>query len=216
MCPGSATSNQPYNWPTGERVLVSCATLLVFALAPSTSGFALQVLDLAHTWSDRSEDDIDLSDIRLLSSCSLSWISTVAAATVPPRASRTAHCSCTTSHQHQPHDVPALCTARTVQLVTRAELHILEILVFELATLTPAAWVEIFRRRLSLWQRQLLQPPDLLTSRLRCLLVVRITMPKSLSSASPFNSGSTASQVGATAWFVSTVLWILLGTIAVQ
>ena len=60
---------------------------------------------------------------------------------------------------HQLHDVPALREARKVQQVTRAEFHFLEILGFELATPTPMAWVEIFRRRLSLWQQeQLLQP----------------------------------------------------------
>ena len=48
-------------------------------------------------------------------------------------------------------------------LATLAEFHILEILGCELATPTPAAWVEIFRRRLSLWQQQqLLRPPDVL------------------------------------------------------
>ena len=63
---------------------------------------------------------------------------------------------------HQPRDVPGLHTARTVQQATRAEFYTLEVLGFELATPTPAAWVEIFRRRLSLrQQQQLLQPPDL-------------------------------------------------------
>ena len=69
--------------------------------------------------------------------------------------------------RRQPHNAPTLHTAWTIQQVTRAEFHILEILNCELATLAPAAWVEIFGRRLSLWEgRQLLLPqhPNLLVA----------------------------------------------------
>ena len=45
--------------------------------------------------------------------------------------------------RYQPHNAPMLHSARTVQQVTRVEFDILDVLGFELATPTPAAWVEI-------------------------------------------------------------------------
>ena len=66
--------------------------------------------------------------------------------------------------RHQPNDFPVWYTARIIQQVTRVEFRILDILELELATLTPAAWVQVFSRRLSPWQQQqLLQQPCLLT-----------------------------------------------------
>ena len=54
----------------------------------------------------------------------------------------------------QPDDVPVLLNASTIQLVTHMEFRMLEQLKYELATLTLVAWVDIFRRRLSLCQQQ--------------------------------------------------------------
>ena len=103
--------------------------------------------------------------------------------------------------RHQPHDVPGLRIARTVQQVTRAEFHILDILGFELATPSPAAWVEIFRRRLSFWQqKELLQPPDLLAPAVFGVYAHHIA--EAHVQCFFFNAGSTASQVRATASFV--------------
>ena len=86
---------------------------------------------------------------------------------------------------------------------------------FELATPTLVTWVEIFS--LSLWQlQQLLQPPDLLavppTVLAGCAHHIAVAHGQTL----PFSVGTTASQVGATAWFASTVLWIWLGTLAMR
>ena len=114
---------------------------------------------------------------------------------------------------HQPRDAPALHTARTVQQVTRSEFHILEALGFDLAIPTPVAWMEIFRRRLSLWEQEYCcptagpfrSPPAVFAdcAHHTCDAYVQCF---------PFSAGSMASQVGASAWFVSTVLWICLGT----
>ena len=62
--------------------------------------------------------------------------------------------------RHQPHNAPSLHTAWTIQQVRRAEFHILEVLNYELATPTPAAWIEIFERRLSLCDEQQLLLPQ--------------------------------------------------------
>ena len=58
--------------------------------------------------------------------------------------------------RHQPDDLPVLHNTRTSQQVTHVEFRVLEVLGFELAALTPAAWVEVFSRRFPLWEQQLL------------------------------------------------------------
>ena len=72
-----------------------------------------------------------------------------------------------------------------------------------MATPTPVAWVEIIRRRLSPWQQQqLLQPPDLLA--VPPAVIAGCTHHTAEAHLQSFllSVGSTASQVGATAWFV--------------
>ena len=108
--------------------------------------------DLAHTWSDRGNNDIDLSDILALAAAVYMFIKLDLS--LPQQLYPRAHPELLSAVAelltwHQPHDAPVLHTARTVQQVTRAEFHILEALRFKLATTTPAAWVEIFRRRFS-------------------------------------------------------------------
>ena len=49
-------------------------------------------------------------------------------------------------------------TVWTIRQIASAEYHILEVLNFELTTPTQAAWIEIFARRLSLWEEQRQQP----------------------------------------------------------
>ena len=51
-------------------------------------------------------------------------------------------------------DVPGLHRASTVQRVVHAEFRMLQQLVYELATLTPMAWVDILRQRFTLRQRR--------------------------------------------------------------
>ena len=69
---------------------------------------------------------------------------------------------------YQPQYAPTLHTAWTIQQVTaRAEFHMLEALACELATPTPAAWVQTFGRGQSLGEEQQLllpQHPDLLAA----------------------------------------------------
>ena len=56
--------------------------------------------------------------------------------------------------RRQPHNAPSLHTGW--QIVAE-EHRILEVLNYELATHTPAAWIEVFEQRLSLWRQQQLQ-----------------------------------------------------------
>ena len=131
-----------------------------------TGGFTLQQLDLAHTWSERSDTDILAlaAAVYMFTKMDDGWAR-------QPRYPRalpellTAGAELLTRYQR--HNSPVLHSAGTVQQVTRAEFHILDILGFELATPTPVAWIQIFRRRLSLWEEQQLvlpQHPDLLAA----------------------------------------------------
>ena len=77
--------------------------------------------------------------------------------------------------RRQPHNAPSLHTAWTIQQIVNEEYRILEGLNYELATHTPAALIEVFKQRLSLWWQQQLQqsqrpllspaPPQLAHSR---------------------------------------------------
>ena len=52
-------------------------------------------------------------------------------------------------------DVPVLHNASTVQRVVHAEFRMMQQLGYELTTLTPMAWVDIFRQRFTLRKQQL-------------------------------------------------------------
>ena len=96
----------------------------------------------------------------------------------------------------QLHNAPSLHTAWTIQQITRAEFHILEVLNYELATPTPAAWIEIFERRLSLWEDHQLQLPH----------------HPHIPAAPPVVSAGGAHLIGASAWFISVAFLGLSGT----
>ena len=93
-----------------------------------------------------------------------------------------------------------------VQQIVCAEFHILEILNCELATPTPAAGIEIFERRLPLWEEQQLQqpfpphiplaPPIVFADGAH--LIAEVYVQDHF-----YSANSTASQIGASAWFMS-------------
>ena len=120
-------------------------------------------LDLAHVWSDSDADASELDDILALAAAVYMFVKMHLpqqrySRTLPELLTKVAELLT----KRQPNDDPVSHTAGTIQQVTRVELRVLEILEFELPTLTPAAWIEIFSRRHSLWQQQQqLQPPDL-------------------------------------------------------
>ena len=56
--------------------------------------------------------------------------------------------------RRQPHSAPLLHSAWTVQQVITEECRILDSLHHELGTPTPAAWIQVLEKRLSLWCQQ--------------------------------------------------------------
>ena len=80
--------------------------------------------------------------------------------------------------KRQLHNAPSLHIAWTIQQKnSSAKYHILEVLNYELTTPTPAAWSEIFERRLSLREEQQLQQPHRSHIPLPwCSLTVRILL----------------------------------------
>ena len=112
--------------------------------------------------------------------------------------------------RHQPHNAPMLHSARTVQQVTHAEFHTLEVLGFELATPTPTACVEIFGRRLSLGRTTALtaaapEPPRGATN---SALNAETHVQNCTVSAH--------STAGSSAWLISTVFWVWLSIMATR
>ena len=65
---------QSHSWPAGQSVPRVLTDLVVAAaLPPHTCGFTPQLLDPAHTWSERGDNDIDLNDILALAAAYLNY-----------------------------------------------------------------------------------------------------------------------------------------------
>ena len=186
------------------------------ALPPHTDSFALELLDLAHTW----HGDIDFFDILRLAAVDI-FIKRDTASLQQPQALRALSALLTAIAELlasvSTHNAPTLHTAWTIQQVTRAEFQMLDVPGYDLATPTPAAWVEIFGRRLSLLEEeQLLLPqhPDLLAAPPAVLVGCARFVAETHVRNHPFSATFMASQVGASAWFISTVLWVCLDFVA--
>ena len=92
----------------------------------------------------------------------------------------------------------------------------MEIPNYELAAPAPAAWVEIFGRRLSLWEEQQLllpQHPNLPAAP-TALVDSAHLIAEAHVQANPFGANSVASQVGASAWFISAAFWVCMSLMA--
>ena len=146
--------HQPYSWPTGEVALASAA----FAFPPHVCGSTLQILDLTRSWSDNDAEVIMLDDILALAAALYMFIklNPLPQQRYPRTLPDLLTAGAELLTRHQPDDLPVLHNARTSQQVTHVEFRVLGVLGFELAALTPAAWVEVFSRRFPLWEQQLL------------------------------------------------------------
>ena len=69
-----------------------------------------------------------------------------------------------------------------------------------------ASWPTVIPMPPIIADKHLLQPPDLLAAPLVVLADCAHHIAEACVQCFPFNAGSMASQVGASAWFVSTVL----------
>ena len=99
-------------------------------LPPHTADFPLQLLDFAHTWSARGDNDIDLFDILPLAAAVYIFIKTDPGRAHQPRYPRALPellaAIAELLARRQPHNSPTLHTAWTILQVTRAAFHILE------------------------------------------------------------------------------------------
>ena len=105
------------------------------------------------------------------------------------------------------------CTQGTIQQIVTEEYRILEVLNFEFTTPTPAAWIEVFERRLSLWQEQQLQQPyhpHIPRAPAAVLADSAYLIAEAYMLDHPFTANSRASQVGASAWFISVALSVCM------
>ena len=122
------------------------------AFPAHTSEFALQILDLTHVWSNRDSGMIDSGGLFALAAVVYMNIKLRLSPRQMYPHSLTELLTAFTALlvRQQPDDVLALHNAYTIQHVVQAEFRMLHKLGNELATLSPTAWVDIFRRRFTL------------------------------------------------------------------
>ena len=114
------------------------------------------------------------------------------------------------------HRVTPICTLRAQPTSPISKPGVLEQLEFGLATLTPVAGVDNFSRRLSLWQQLQQQRRSQNHTRLHpavppeFLAVFDNQVAAAQVRSFSFCFHSTASQISATAWFVSVLRWVPL------
>ena len=200
--------------------------VVAHALPPHISGFTLQILDLIHIWSGSDSDVLELDDILGLAAAVYVFIKRNLSSLqrYPRTLSELLTAVAELLTRQQPDDVPVLHYAGTVQQVTHIEVWVLKQLEFELATLTPMACFDVFIWRHSLWQQlqqqrqsqnnSHTQPRPTVPSEFLAVFANHVAAAHVQSFSFCFLS--TASQVGATAWFVSVLLWVLLNAFAVQ
>ena len=153
---------QLYSWITGECGVQLLLDLTVtYAFAAHTGEFALQILDLPHVWSDGDSDTVGSDDLLALAAVVYMYIKLHLSPQqrYPRNLPEQLAASAALHVRRQPDDVPGLHSACGVQRVVHAEFMMLQQLSCELGTLTPVAWVDIFRQRFTLRQRQLQGDP---------------------------------------------------------
>ena len=210
----------PGQLPLSDRQRINrqkCARFLQYlVLPPHTADFPPQFLDSPTHGLQGCDNDIDHFDILPLAAAVHVFIKTDPVWAYQPRYLRPLPELLAAIAEllawRQPHNAPTLHKAWTIRQDTRAEFHILKVLNYELATPTLAAWIDIFRRCLSLWEEQQLllpQHPNLPEAPPNCLTVL-ISLQKLMSKPNSFGANSKASQTGTSAWFISVAFWVCL------
>ena len=209
---------------TGRSAFTSCKTSLPLLFSRFTVQISLfSTWTLAHVWSERRDNDIHIFDVLPLAAAVCIFIKMDPARAQVPRHTRPlADLPATIARllaRRQPHNAPSLHTGWTIQQILTVECHILEVLNYELTTPTPAAWIEVLERRHFLWQvQQLQQPyrPHIPRGPLSVLADSARLIAKAHIRDHPFTANSRASQVGASAWFISVAIWVCLALIGVR
>ena len=122
-------------------------------LSHHSAPFSLQLLDLAHRWSERQDNNIHIFDVVSLAATVYIFINMNPAPAQGPLADLPVAIARLLARR-QPDSATSLHTRWTIQQIVTEEYRILEVLNFELATHTPAAWIEVFEQRLSLGVQQ--------------------------------------------------------------
>ena len=117
----------------------------VFALPPHTSGLALQILDLAYTWSDSDAGDIDLSNILALTAAVYMFIKLDPPLPQQRYAGTLLELLSAVAELLTPMTFQLCIQGRQFSRLAAPRFTFFDTLGFELASPTPAAW-----RRLSL------------------------------------------------------------------
>ena len=140
-------------------------------LPPHSPVLSLQLLDLAHTWSDEDSSDLQTGDIIAMTASIYIHLKLHSVAALPhedpfrddqpPRVLQTAVLLTITSQllaRSQPHNVPALHTAQVLQQFISKEAHMLQSVGYELGCFTPQDWISAFKQRLVVWSELHLPP----------------------------------------------------------
>ena len=169
--------------------------------------FPLQLLDLAHRWSERQDNHIHIFDVLSLAARIYILVKMDPAPAQGPQqtARPTADLFAAIARlfaRRQPDSAPSLHTGWTIQQIVTEEYRILEVPNYELATHTPAAWTDVCE------QRQVETPAPFRWYLPTCLLTVCTLLLKRTFGTSPLPW----IHVGASVWFLSAASWICLGS----
>ena len=194
-CAGSANTDSPTagQQAKGVRLPLDLAVTYTLAFPVHTGEFELQILDLAHVWSNGESDLVDSDDLLALAAAVYMYIKLhLSPKQRYPRCLPellTAFAALLV--RRQPDDVPVLQSASTVQRVVHAEFRMLQQLGCELTTLTTMAWVDIFRQRSTLRSDSYRETSCISSSRQLVLtpsLSLLISLPQPSFGVSPLQS----------------------------
>ena len=154
---------------------------------PHSALFSLQLLDLAHRWSERGDNDIHTFDVLPLAASVYIHIKLHSALCRDPNPLPDPHqparpladllgAIAGLHARREPHNAPLLHTAWTNQRIVTEEYRIQQTVNCELGTYTPEAWIEVFKQRLSLWCQQQQPRGSPVGSPQMCLLVAPKTL----------------------------------------
>ena len=182
-------------------------------LPPHSALFSQQLLDMTHRWwSEGDDNDIIIVDVLPLAAAVYVHIELRSARYPGPDPSPDPQ-----QPRPSPHFLPGAslttphcCTQRGQFRELSEEYRILGSVNYELGTHTPAAWIQVFKQRLSMCHLSShlrpflsLVPPDVLARGAQDIADVYVREQR-------FTVHSRPSHVGGSAWFFSCAFWVCL------